>query len=244
MDYTSINKERGKLQFFREIDKDKDEIRFQDTLKFLCDYFKDYVGVMEIIEDVSEHPNKIPRVEVYSAKRMAAAVLHVCDESPNANSALYAEAIDRYCDTKAEEKKAASTTEVKADEHNVDVNTKLMQEIEESAQEDKRSMKDVDNLIYDISEIEYEELSIEGARAVGYLPKDFDTLQNDTPELNVNKIPMALREEDADGNTILLCPECYSDSLYEKGFSRCVCLDCGTEFKSSYNIGDLLSFDN
>lgn len=237
MDQMSINIIRGKMQFENKINQ---VVKYPEVLEFLHRYWINHVGVMEAKEQLSEDiiaKGYAPRIEYFASGRMAKVCIELSNEISNCDSELYSISICRYLDMEVPHVNLETN-----DTNNEKLNISLMEEIILANDEDIKKIGDINNLI---SDVEKNDLSIEGKRAVGYLPKDFDTLDpRQSDELEVDRIPLAILSNDTNNNLILICPNCYSDSLYDQGYSRYICMDCDTEFRSSFGLGDLLPDHN
>jgi len=98
-----------------------------------------------------------------------------------------------------------------------------------------------------IADIPQEELSFEGKRARGYLPRDFDSEKDSEkdyfiPEKEEN-LPVAIKSFDNDGNILILCPKCGSNALFVET-TEGMCLDCNCDFIVKIDSCDILPNEN
>jgi len=230
------NIDRGKIQFDQKLKLNN--VKYPNTLELLKDYFIDHVAVMETKEELSNdliEQGYSPRVEYFSASRMAKSCIDISNEIELCNANIYAMAIDRYFQYTPN----IYCGDIDDDGTNEKINSIFMDEIIKTNNEDLNDIGDINNLI---SEMDENDLSIEGKRAVGYLPKDFNTLNpgESIETHDINQLPLAIITEDQDGYAVLNCPNCLSTDIYDNGFSRYTCMDCETKFKSPLSLGDII----
>lgn len=113
---------------------------------------------------------------------------------------------------------------------NVDceLNDKLSQEI----QNELFNIDKINNIDIDCDDMSNMfssyELTNEGKRKMGFLPSGFDS--TDAVKLNESNNILEAIIEFEDSEIVVMCPGCYSISIYEDGLSRWKCLDCSTVF--------------
>jgi hypothetical protein len=241
-DLTLMMMERGRNLFEAKMDKEiQSELNdcIKDRLKWLKDEFKNKVVVAEI-----KDCDYLAAARIFNACIKTARDLDMQTKEDIKNSAI----INYFLIPIGHE-----TSRIKTDEQNK-VTQELSQEIDENNPEanmnycnasDKEGRQFECEIIDLIDGATISELTIEGKRARGLLPADFDETVDDESKYNMelNSKSCAAVETNEYGEVVCIyCPneDCNSVNLVME-MSKGVCLDCNMEFDVPLSLGDNLN---